>query len=86
MQASPVRVISPTVAAADRISRAAALKHARAEVLGSIQADEHRGRKSTKPNGEVVYSNPPPSNSVMPEPRPVKPPRDSPLLNAARTL
>lgn len=37
-------------------------------------------------NGEVEYSGyRPPSNTVAPEPRPVKPPRDTPLLTAART-
>jgi WhiB family redox-sensing transcriptional regulator len=41
VQASPVRVLSPTVAAAtaDRASRALALKQARAQVLGSLQAE-----------------------------------------------
>lgn len=97
-QESPVRVLSPTVAAkaADRSAKQRTLKEARAAVQGFMQdeADEvadrfrrhrERGRKSTRPNGEVVYSNPPPSNTVAPEPRPVKPPRDTPLLTAART-
>lgn len=59
-----------------------------APAQGEKPAPKRALRKITAITGEVVYAGGPRSNSVMPKPRPVKPerPRDTRLLDAARTV